>query len=155
MEQFEKIQTEILNSITPKLEKKYFVLSEYFGDGYDKPVIGKITKNGYGNSAIILPLNDKRFPETKNFRTLNKYYKNKGMKVYHLKEGLEIIFREKQIPGSDYEDCPELYEKLNKWWESWCIYARQFLDENELHKSCVELADLLKRAVNNTPLSNF
>ena len=85
---------------------------------------------------------------------IDKYYKNKGMKVYHLKEGLEVIFREKQIPGSDYEDCPELYEKLNKWWEFWCIYARQFLDEDELHKSCVELADLLKKAVDNTPLSN-
>ena len=155
MEQFEKIQTEILDSITPELEKKYFVLSEYFGDGYDKPIIGNITKNGYGNSAIILPLNDKRFPETKNFRTLNKHYKNKGMKVYNLKEGLEVIFREKQIPGSDYKDCPELYEKLNEWWDSWCSYARQFLDEKELHKSCVKLADCLKKAIDNTLLSNI
>lgn len=155
MEIYEEIEKKILDSITPELEDKYFVLSEYFGDNYRGSVIGRISRNGYGNTALIFPLNDKRFPETKNFETLNAYYKDKGMQVLHLKEGLEVMFREKQIPGSSEKDCPELFESLNKWWDFWCIYARQFADEDRLRKSADELANAIKAAIDNVPLSNI
>ena len=72
---------------------------------------------------------------------------NKVFKVYHLTEGLKVMFSHKMLPGCTGNDCPELQDNLMDWWIAWCNYARKFYSAANIKKSQSELADALKQAV--------
>lgn len=151
MELYKKLENEILNSITPKLEAKYFVVSEFLGENYDKPIIGNVSEDGYGDTALIYALHNENSPETESFESAVKYYEGqKVFKVFHLTDGLKVMFSHKQMPGSNDSDYPELSPMLNKWWAAWCDYARQFYDEEEIKQEQLALATALENAVNNS-----
>lgn len=148
MELYERLEQQILDSVTPELEAKYFVASEFFSNDYDEPVIGSISEDGYGDTALIYALHNKDFPETESFESAVKYYEDqKCFKVFHLTEGLKVMFSHKQMPGCDRLDFPELSPMLDKWWTAWCNYARLFYDEEEVRKEKLALATALENAV--------
>ena len=150
MELYEKLEQEILNSITPELEAKFFLVAEFFKEGKPKgPVLGRITADGFGDTVLIYALHDERFPETKSFETAVEYYESQGVfKVYHLTEGLKVMFSHRMMPGCSKEDCPELNDILDEWWTAWCDYARQFYDEEEIRKDLLALANAFEQVLN-------
>ena len=151
MQLYEKLEQEILNRVTPELEAKYFVISEFFIDGKPNgPVLGRVTPDGWGNTADIYALYDERFPETKDFATAVKYYEGKKcFKVFHLTEGLKAIFAHKQIPACTEDDCPELADSLEKWWTAWCEYAQQFCDMEKHREYLTTLANAFEEVLRN------
>ena len=160
MKFYETLEKEILNAITPELNEQYFVLSEYL-QTYNGVFIGRAsTKDGFGDSAMIYGYPDTGIPKQpvtslKNFEEVKNYYENivKGYKVYKLREGIEVMFRERQMPVY-YESnfTPELKDKIEEWFDAWCDYKSKFttVEDKEQHlENVYNLGVVLEDAVKN------
>lgn len=89
----------------------------------------------------------------KTFEEVKNYYENivKGYKVYKLREGIEVMFRERQMPV-DYESnfTPELKDKIEEWFDAWCDYKSKFTtveDKKEHLENVYNLGVVLEKAV--------
>lgn len=160
MKFYETLEKEILSAVTPELNEQYFVLSEYL-QTYNGVFIGRDpTKEGFGDSAMIYGYPDKGSPKhpvtsLKTFEEVKNYYENivKGYKVYKLREGIEVMFRERQMPV-DYESnfTPELKDKIEEWFDAWCDYKSKFttVEDKEQHlENIYNLGVVLENAVKN------
>jgi len=160
MELYETLEKEILNAVKPELNEKYFVLSEYLRT-YNGVFIGRDpTENGFGDCAMIYGYPDTGNPKypvesLKNFEEVKNYYENivEGYKVYKLREGIEVMFRERQIPADfDSNFTPELKDKIEEWFDAWCDYKNKFItaDDKKQHLEDVyNLGVALENAVKN------
>lgn len=160
MKFYKTLEKEILSAVTPEPNEQHFVLSEYL-QTYNGVFIGRDpTKEGFGDSAMIYGYPDKGSPKhpvtsLKTFEEVKNYYENivKGYKVYKLREGIEVMFRERQMPV-DYESnfTPELKDKIEEWFDAWCDYKSKFttVEDKEQHlENVYNLGVVLENAVKN------
>lgn len=153
----EEYLQKILNAVTDEDEQDLLAILEKPKSG--QVCMGRpITPDGYGDTALVLKYvkdpKDLYYATDKDYKTAKDFYEKKGYEVYHLREGLPIIFKQNQ----EIADLPDVTgrqfykvwkEYFDEWIEYYCLFAKQHKSE-ELQS----LTDALKYVLSKNTHQN-